>query len=300
MARIVLTDTTLRDGSHTVKHQFTMEEACDIAAALDRAGIDIIEVGHGDGLTGSTCNYGFSLVDDIALIRAVAGSVQEASIAVLLIPGIGTVPDLLAARKAGASVVRVATHVTEADVASQHIREAKEMGFFTIGFLMMSHRADAPRIVEEAGRMVSYGADALYMTDSSGAMLMSEVRHKVRALTRAFDVPIGFYGHNNLGLAMGNSLAALEGGATYLDGSLNGLGAGAGNTATEVLVAALSREGYRHNADLFKAMDASVDTLRPIAHAHGLTLPDLQDPMMLGYADVYSSFLLHAPRGGIL
>ncbi len=296
MASIILTETTLRDGSHTVAHRFTAREAGLLAAALDQAGIDIIEVGHGDGLAGSTCNYGFSAENEMDLIRAAANSVNKARVAVLLIPGIGTVADLKKAHEAGARVVRVATHVTEADVAQEHIHEAKQMGFLTIGFLMMAHRAGVQRLVEEAGKMVSYGADAVYLTDSSGAMLMGEVRQKVRALVKAYDVPVGFHGHNNLALAVGNSLAALEAGATYLDGSLGGLGAGAGNTATEVLVAALAREGYRQSADLFRAMDASSQVLKPIAAKYGVKLQDLQDPLMLGYADVYSSFLLHARR----
>ena len=296
MSKIIITDTTLRDGSHTVRHQFSLDEIGRIAGALDAAGIDIIEVGHGDGLTGSTCNYGFSKESDIDIIRAAHAAAGSAKIAVLLLPGIGTMPDLEEAQRAGASIVRVATHVTEADISSQHIRESKELGFFVVGFLMMAHRADARRIVEEAGKMVSYGADVVYITDSSGAMMPDEVRDKVGALRRALDIPIGFHSHNNLGLAVGNSLAALEAGASYIDGSLGGLGAGAGNTSTEALVAVLNRAGFRHGADLYKTMDASSQVLLPIVKQHGLQLQNLQDPLMLGYADVYSSFLLHSLR----
>lgn len=296
MSNITITDTTLRDGSHSVRHQYSAQEVGRIAAALDQAGVDIIEVGHGDGLTGSTCNYGFAKESDQRLIAAAAGAVKRARIAVLLLPGIGTVEDLEAAKEAGAQVVRVATHVTEADIAAQHIREAKKMGLLTVGFLMMAHRAPVERVVEEAGKMAASGADILYLTDSAGSMMPDEVGRKVRALRKRYDQPIGFHAHNNLGLAIGNSVAALEAGATYVDGSLGGLGAGAGNTSTEMLIAVLNRLAYQHHGDLMRAMDATTKVLHPIVSAHGATLHNLQDPMMLGYADVYSSFLLHARR----
>ncbi|NLN98406.1 MAG: 4-hydroxy-2-oxovalerate aldolase [Eubacteriaceae bacterium] len=297
MEKIKITDTTLRDGSHTVRHQFKIEEIEKIAGGLDAAGIDIIEVGHGDGLAGSTCNYGFAKHTDIEMIQAAAGAVKNAMIACLLLPGIGTVSDLKQAKKSGAKVVRVATHVTEADISSEHIREAKDMGFFVVGFLMMAHRADANRIVEEAQKMASYGADVVYATDSSGAMLPNEVTEKITALKNNISIPVGFHSHNNLGLSIGNSLAAMEAGATYIDGSLGGLGAGAGNTVTEMLVAVMNRMKYAHNADLFKTMDISTKILEPIIKSHMIIGEDtLQDSMMLGYADVYSSFMLHAKR----
>jgi len=296
MSKIYLTDTTLRDGSHTVSHQFTPEDIKNIAGSLDRAGIDIIELGHGDGLTGSTINYGFSKYSDYELIEAAASVVKNAKIAVLLLPGIGTVEDLERAKECGASAVRVATHVTEADIAAQHIKEAKKMGLFTVGFLMMSHMASVERVVEEGKKMESYGADVVYCTDSAGAMVPENVKAKISALVKNLRIPIGHHSHNNLGLAIGNSLAAIEAGATYIDGSLSGLGAGAGNTPTDTLVAVLKKMNYDINADLFKTMDASTNSLAPLLENKGLHPQTNLDAMILGYSGVYSSFMLHARR----
>ncbi len=296
MGKITITDTSLRDGNHSVKHQFSLEDVRKVAKALDEAGVDIIELGHGDGLTGSTINYGFSKEGDMETIKAAAEVVKDAKIAVLLLPGIGTVPDMQKAYDAGARVVRVATHVTEADISMEHIEKAKEMGYFVVGFLMMAHRAPVERVLEEAKKMESYGADVVYCTDSAGAMLPDDVTEKITTLVANLSVPVGFHAHNNLGLAIGNSLAALKAGASYVDGSLGGLGAGAGNTATEMLVGAMDKAGYAKNADFFKTMDAATNVLAPIVESHGVKLQKIQDPLMLGYAGVYSSFMLHAKR----
>ena len=296
MEKIKVVDTTLRDGSHTVSHQWSIEDVKKVATALDGAGISMIEVGHGDGLTGSTINYGFSKYTDFELVKAVASVVKNAKVTVLLIPGIGTVEDLKKIKEAGATAVRVATHVTEADVSAQHIKAAKEMGFFTVGFLMMAHMADVETIVEEAKKMESYGADVVYCTDSAGAMLPMNVTEKIGALKKNLNIPVGFHSHNNLGLAIGNCVAAINAGATYIDGSLSGLGAGAGNTSTDTLVALLNKMECKHNCDLYKTMDASSEALKPVIEAHGLTLNITHDSLMLGYAGVYSSFMLHAKR----
>lgn len=296
MERINVVDTTLRDGSHTVSHQWSTDDVKKVAKALDEAGISMIEVGHGDGLTGSTINYGFSKYTDFELVKAVAAVVKNAKVTVLLIPGIGTVEDLKKIKEAGATAVRVATHVTEADVSAQHIKAAKEMGFFTVGFLMMAHMADVATIVEEAKKMEAYGADVVYCTDSAGAMLPKDVTKKIGALKRNLNIPVGFHSHNNLGLAIGNCVAAIEAGATYIDGSLSGLGAGAGNTSTDTLVALLNKMGCDHNCDLYKTMDASSEALKPVIEAHGLELKLTHDSLMLGYGGVYSSFMLHAKR----
>ena len=296
MERINVVDTTLRDGSHTVSHQWSTEDVKKVAKALDDAGISMIEVGHGDGLTGSTINYGFSKYTDFELVKAVAAVVKNAKVTVLLIPGIGTVEDLKKIKEAGATAVRVATHVTEADVSAQHIKAAKEMGFFTVGFLMMAHMADVATIVEEAKKMEAYGADVVYCTDSAGAMLPKDVTKKIGALKNNLNIPVGFHSHNNLGLAIGNCVAAIEAGATYIDGSLSGLGAGAGNTSTDTLVALLNKMGCDYNCDLYKTMDASSEALKPVIEAHGLELKLTHDSLMLGYGGVYSSFMLHAKR----
>lgn len=296
MSKIFITDTTLRDGSHTVSHKFTPDDVKKIAGALDAAGIDMIEVGHGDGLTGSTINYGFGNYTDFEIVKAASSVVKNAKLAVLLIPGIGTVEHLEEAHHNGANAVRVATHVTEADISAQHIKAAKKMGLFTVGFLMMAHMASVERVLEEAKKMESYGADVVYCTDSAGAMLPVDVTKKISTLVKNLSIPVGHHSHNNLGLAIGNSLAAVEAGATYIDGSLSGLGAGSGNTSTDTLVAAFNKMKYDHNADLFKTMDASTKGLIPVLESKGLKTTTNLDAMILGYAGCYSSFMLHAKR----
>lgn len=296
MAKIILTDTSLRDGSHSVSHRFSPDDLRSVVSKLDAAGIDIIEVGHGDGLTGSTINYGFGAYDELDLIRAAASVITDSKLAVLLVPGIGTVEDMIKAKHAGINAIRIATHCTEADVAEQHIKAAKDLDLFTVGFLMMSHLIDVDRLVEEALKMESYGADVVYVTDSAGAMLPSDVTEKISALKRNLKIPIGHHSHDNLGLAIANSLAAIDAGATYIDGSLSGLGAGAGNTPTETLIAVLNRMNIEHNADLYKAMDASIEGLIPVLKEKGLTPQVNLDAMILGYAGVYSSFMLHAKK----
>ena len=296
MSTIIITDTTLRDGSHSVAHRFTINDVTRVVSALDSANVDIIEVGHGDGLAGSTANYGFSAVPEMDLIKAAVQSAKNSKIATLLLPGIGTVPDLEKVKDLGVKVIRVATHVTEADIAHEHIEVAKKMGFFVVGFLMMAHRAKTERVVEEAQKMESYGANVVYATDSAGALLPKGVKERISALKSALKIPVGFHSHNNLGLAIGNSLAAIEAGATYIDGSLGGLGAGAGNTPTEMLVGVMERAGIDKNANFFKTIDASSLVLNEVLEPYGVHLPAIQDSLMLGYAGVYSSFMLHAKR----
>lgn len=296
MSKIYITDTTLRDGSHTVSHKFSLEDVYAVTRGLDEAGIDIIEVGHGDGLTGSTINYGFSAYDDFEIIKAAKKAITRAKLAVLLIPGIATVEDMKRAQSCGIDAIRIATHVTEADVSEQHIKAAKQLGLFTVGFLMMGHMAPVEKIVEEGKKMEAYGADVVYCTDSAGHLLPNGVKDRIEALVKNLSIPIGHHSHNNLGLAIGNSLAAVEAGATYIDGSLSGLGAGAGNTATDNLIAVFNRMNYDHNGDLFKTMDVSEKILLPILQGKGLTPALNLDAMILGYAGAYSSFLLHAKR----
>ncbi|NLL81843.1 MAG: 4-hydroxy-2-oxovalerate aldolase [Tissierellia bacterium] len=280
----------------TVSHKFSPEDIISVVGALDKAGIDIIEIGHGDGLTGSTINYGFSEHSDYDLIKAASSVITKSKLAVLLVPGIGTVEDMEKAKESGITAIRIATHCTEADVAEQHIMAAKDLGLFTVGFLMMAHLTDVDRLVEEALKMESYGADVVYATDSAGAMLPIDVTEKISALKRNLKIPIGHHSHNNLGLAVANSLAAIEAGATYIDGSLSGLGAGAGNTSTETLIAVLNRMNIEHNADLYAAMDASTKGLIPVLEAKGLKPQTNLDAMIMGYAGVYSSFMLHAKK----
>ena len=285
-----IVDTTLRDGSHAVRHSFTAQQTSEIAGRLDRCGLPIIEVSHGDGLGGSSYTYGFSKEDPFDLIEAAAKSVSNAKIAVLLLPGIGTIADLVRAKDAGASVVRVATHVTEADISAQHIGAAKSMGLMAVGFLMMVHMLDPEGIAEQAKKMESYGADYINLADSAGALLPDQVAARIRAVRAAVKIPVGFHAHNNLSLAVANSLSAIDAGAGYIDATLRGLGAGAGNTQLEVLSGVLERKGVPTGLDFYGLIDASEQAVAPIMHR-----PQVIDggSLMLGYAGVYSSFLLH-------
>jgi 4-hydroxy 2-oxovalerate aldolase len=293
MERIHIVDTTLRDGSHAVSHSFTAEQVAAVAGALDKAGVDIIEVSHGDGIAGSSINYGFSQTDELLLIEAAGRVVKNARLAALLLPGIGTIGDLQKAQERGVNAVRVATHVTEADIAVQHIAWAKQAGMFTAGFLMMAHMASPETIVEQAKSFVDAGADYINLADSAGAMFPDDVRRRIAALKGAIKVPLGFHAHNNMALAVANSLAAVEEGALYIDVSCRGLGAGAGNTQAEVFCAALERLGRVTGVNSYALMDLAEDLVEPLMRRPQSIRTD---SLMLGYAGVYSSFLLHARR----
>jgi 4-hydroxy 2-oxovalerate aldolase len=290
-----ITDTTLRDGSHAFRHQFTREQVRAVVAALDQAGVPVIEVTHGDGLAGSSLQYGFSRVPDLDLVEEAASTARRARIAILLIPGIGTRHELREAVRRGATVARIATQCTEADISEQHFGLAKELGMEAVGLLMMAHMIPPERLAEQALLMESYGADCVYVTDSAGAMLPWQAAAAVRALKEALRIQVGFHAHNNLGVAIGNCLAALEAGADQLDGSLRGCGAGAGNAATEVLAAVLDKAGLNPGLDVFQLMDAAEFVLAPMMPFQ--PMPD-RDAVTIGYAGTYSTFLLHARRIG--
>jgi 4-hydroxy 2-oxovalerate aldolase len=290
---IHLVDTTLRDGSHAVSHQFTAEQIVAIAGGLDAAGVDYIEVSHGDGLAGSSYNYGWALLSDEEMLRAAAKAIKESKLMVLLIPGIGTQEDLEMAAECGAKAVRVATHVTEADIGEQHIGMAKKLGMQAFGFLMMSHMVLPEKVAEQARLFESYGADFVYVADSAGAMLPEDVKARVGAVVEAVKIPVGFHAHSNLTLATANSLAAVEVGAAFLDGTCRGLGAGAGNTQIEALVGVLNKFGYQTGVDFYQIMDVAEDIVEPIMHRPQVVC---NAALMLGYAGVYSSFLLHTYR----
>ncbi|RNA67074.1 4-hydroxy-2-oxovalerate aldolase [Alteribacter keqinensis] len=290
---VYITEVALRDGSHAMAHQYTVDQVTRIARGLDEANVPYIEVAHGDGLGGSSLQYGRSATDELELIRAAASVCSRSKIAVLLLPGIGTVHELKAAEEAGAKMARIATHVTEADVSKQHVHMARDLGMETVGFLMMAHMAPVEELVTQARLMESYGADTVYVVDSAGTLLPHQVTERIKALRQSLRINIGFHGHNNLSLAMANSLAAMEAGATYLDGSIRSLGAGAGNTQTEVMVAVLDKMDINTGVDLSTMMDLAQDIVAPI-------LPKPQEiekgSLILGYAGVYSSFLLHSER----
>ncbi|MES2693723.1 MAG: 4-hydroxy-2-oxovalerate aldolase [Verrucomicrobiota bacterium] len=290
-----ITDSSLRDGSHPMRHQFTLEHVQKVARALDEAGVPVIEVSHGDGLGGSSVQYGFSLCSELDLIAVARESCARAKIAVLLIPGIGTQKDLREAARRGASIVRIATQCTEADVSEQHFGLAKELGLEAIGFLMMAHTRPPGELLEQAKLMESYGADCVYVVDSAGAMLPRDAAERVGALAQGLKCQVGFHAHNNLGLAIGNSLAAIEAGAAQIDGCLRGLGAGAGNAPTEVLAAVLDKLGLNSGLDVLKLCDAAEHVLAPLMPFQ--PIPN-RDAIAIGYAGVYSTFLLPARKAG--
>jgi 4-hydroxy 2-oxovalerate aldolase len=290
-----ITDTTLRDGSHAVAHQFTVAQVRAVARALDRAGVPVIEVTHGDGLGGASFNYGFSLEDELALVAAAASEVENGKIACLLLPGVGTVEHMRAAADAGASVVRIATHCTEADISIQHFGLARELGLETVGFLMLSHMTPPDRLAEQARIMVDAGCQCVYVVDSAGALILDDATDRVAALLDAIGdrADVGYHGHNNLALGVANSILAWRVGARQIDGSTRALGAGAGNSPTEVLVAVFERLGVRTGIDLPAILEAAEEVVRPIMTREPVMD---RDAIMLGYTGSYSSFLLHAKR----
>lgn len=295
-SKIHLIDTTMRDGSHAMSHSFTKEQVVKIAEGLDKSGVDIIEISHGDGIAGSSINYGFSKIRDMELIEAASRVVKNAKIGALLIPGIGTIQDMQEAYDNGVRAVRIATHVTEADVSLQHIKAAKERGMFTAGFLMMVHMEKPEKILEQARIFEDAGVDYVNLADSAGYLLPDDVKRRISLLTEKLSVPVGFHAHNNLGLATANSLAAVQEGASYIDGTLRGLGAGAGNCQLEVFSAILERIDCETGIDLDKIMTVAEEAVEPI-----MLRPQVIDTasLMLGHAGVYSSFLLHARRAAV-
>lgn len=293
--RVRLVDTTLRDGSHAMAHQFTEANVRDTVRALDTAGVSLIEVTHGDGLGGSTFNYGFSKVDERVLIAAAVEEAKRATIAVLLLPGLGTVTDMKAAADLGAGAVRIATHGTEADVSIQHFGEARKLGLETVGFLMLAHMSTPEELAKQARIMVDAGCECVYVVDSAGALILEDASDRVAALVAEVggSAQVGYHGHQNLSFGVANSVLAYRAGASQIDGSLAALGAGAGNSPTEVLAATFERLGVETGVDKDVLMAAAENVVKP--YITRLPVMD-RSSIVQGFAGVYSSFLLHAER----
>jgi 4-hydroxy 2-oxovalerate aldolase len=290
-----VTDSSLRDGSHAIRHQFTVENVRNVVAALDEAGVPVIEVTHGDGLGGSSFNYGFSAVPDQDLISTAVATAKQAKIAFLMLPGLGITEDIRQAADNGASICRIATHCTEADISIQHFKVARSIGLETVGFLMMAHSQPPEVLAKQARIMADAGAQCVYVVDSAGSLIMDGVSDRIAALVAELgdDAQVGFHGHENLDLAVANSIAAVRAGALQIDGSTRRFGAGAGNTPVEAFVGVCDKLGIRTGIDFFKIVDAAEDVVRP-AMPDECTLDRMA--LMMGYAGVYSSFLKHAYR----
>ena len=291
-----ITDSSLRDGSHAKGHQFSEAHIRAVVGGLASAGVPVIEVSHGDGLAGASYNYGFSAVDErLLMAAAVDAAAGRAAIAALMVPGGGTMDDIRACRDIGVSVVRIATHCTEADISRQHFGIAREIGLETVGFLMMAHGQSPEALAGQARIMADAGCQCVYVVDSAGAMILDDAAERVAALVEELgsDAQVGFHGHQNLSLGVANTVLAIRAGAVQADACTRAFGAGAGNTPTEALAAVLDRLGVSTGIDPLAMFDVAEEVVRPVMD--GECVLDRMS-LIMGYAGVYSSFLRHAYR----
>ena len=292
--QILITDPTLRDGNHAVAHQLSAKQVAIYCSAADKAGIPIVEVGHGNGLGASSLQVGEALESDETLLKTAREHLINSKLSIHVIPGFATIErDLKKAIEFGVDIVRVASHCTEADITQRHIGFSREKGKEAYGVLMMSHMASPEMLVEEAKKMELYGAEAIIIMDSAGAYLPTDVSERITALVEALSVPVGFHGHNNLGMGIANSIAAVEAGAKILDGTAKGFGAGAGNAQIEILIAVLEKMGYHTGINLYKVLDA-VDIAEKEIMPFVPTIKT--ESIVSGLAGVFSGFAKHVSR----
>lgn len=296
--KIKILELCMRDGMHALRHKFTAEEMAGVCKELDSVGVDSIEFGHGNGLGGSSFQYGFSPSTDLEYIKAVSRVVTKTPLSVITLPGIGTREDLQAAKDYGVKIARFCTEMTENDIAEQHIGMAIDMGFEARALLPRPAAISVEETVRYALKSEQYGAKVIYILDGGGSMLPDMVFERTKAMREALkpETEIGFHGHNNLQLAVANSIAAVQGGATHIDCTMKGMGAGAGNCPTEIFTAVMDRMDYETGVDLYRAMDVAEEVVKPLFKKMQTPMDFDQDTLMLGYAGTYSSFLLFAKR----